>query len=171
MLMHEYVVYIIRSIRRSAESAEILPERTYVGITNNVKRRLRQHNQELKGGARYTRGRRWSYAFVIGGLKSKRNALVLEWCLKHCRRGGRTPLLRRLLSLHSVLSKASRWTKRGPTTAELWNDLWIWWCPKIFERVKSVDIDWSGLPLDVRPSFCIGSVQSWLFREPATDES
>ena len=30
----------------------------YCGITTNVKRRLKQHNGELKGGAKYTRGRR-----------------------------------------------------------------------------------------------------------------
>ena len=27
---------------------------TYLGITNNFKRRLRQHNGEIKGGAKYT---------------------------------------------------------------------------------------------------------------------
>lgn len=29
----------------------------YTGITTNVKRRLRQHRGEIKGGARYTRSR------------------------------------------------------------------------------------------------------------------
>ena len=28
--------------------------RTYLGITNNLKRRIRQHNCEIKGGAKYT---------------------------------------------------------------------------------------------------------------------
>lgn len=30
----------------------------YTGVTTDVKRRLRQHNGELKGGASYTRARR-----------------------------------------------------------------------------------------------------------------
>ena len=29
----------------------------YCGITTNLKKRLKQHNGELKGGAKYTRGR------------------------------------------------------------------------------------------------------------------
>ena len=29
----------------------------YCGITTNLKRRLKQHNGEIKGGAKYTRGR------------------------------------------------------------------------------------------------------------------
>ena len=28
---------------------------TYLGITNNSNRRLRQHNREIKGGAKYTK--------------------------------------------------------------------------------------------------------------------
>ena len=30
----------------------------YCGITTNLERRLKQHNGELKGGAKYTRGKR-----------------------------------------------------------------------------------------------------------------
>tara|TARA_B100000212_G_C27068828_1_gene403009 strand:+ start:202 stop:462 length:261 start_codon:yes stop_codon:yes gene_type:complete len=30
----------------------------YCGITTNLERRLKQHNGEVKGGAKYTRGRR-----------------------------------------------------------------------------------------------------------------
>ena len=29
-------------------------KKNYIGITNNVTRRLRQHNKEIKGGAKYT---------------------------------------------------------------------------------------------------------------------
>ena len=30
----------------------------YCGITTNLERRLKQHNGEIKGGAKYTRGKR-----------------------------------------------------------------------------------------------------------------
>ena len=46
--MNYYFVYILRCNDGSL----------YCGITTDVARRLRQHNGELKGGARYTRSRR-----------------------------------------------------------------------------------------------------------------
>ena len=41
----------------------------YCGITTNLERRLKQHNGMLKGGAKYTRGRRPCqviYTFYFG---------------------------------------------------------------------------------------------------------
>lgn len=54
------------------------PRRTYKGFTVNPLRRLRQHNGEIKGGARYTRGRRNRMAILIAGFPSKRDALSFE---------------------------------------------------------------------------------------------
>ena len=44
---------------------------SYVGMTNNIVRRLRQHNQIIKGGAKYTRliGDGWDYICFIDGFK------------------------------------------------------------------------------------------------------
>lgn len=40
-------------------------KRTYIGCTNNLKRRLRQHNGEIKGGARATQtSRPWTFFCV-----------------------------------------------------------------------------------------------------------
>lgn len=69
--------------------------RTYVGVSNNVERRLRQHNREIVGGARATRVRpgeeaTWRLLFVVQGLE-KRTALQLEWRL-HRRQHRPTPL-------------------------------------------------------------------------------
>nr|WP_255216722.1 GIY-YIG nuclease family protein [Pseudenhygromyxa sp. WMMC2535] len=67
-------------------------ERTYVGISVDVDRRLCQHNGELPGGARSTRaGRPWAVARRWGpfehgqaarlerALKRRRGALRLDW--------------------------------------------------------------------------------------------
>ena len=57
--------------------------RTYVGYTVDFKRRLRQHNREIKGGAKATAGRKWRMILQITGLPDKHHALSLEWHLKH----------------------------------------------------------------------------------------
>jgi putative endonuclease len=46
--------------------------RTYVGIATDVARRLRQHNGELAGGARATRGHRpWAVGRVVGPVATR----------------------------------------------------------------------------------------------------
>ena len=50
--------------------------RTYVGATVNPARRLRQHNGELAGGARATKGRAWTRRFLVGGFADERAALL-----------------------------------------------------------------------------------------------
>lgn len=56
---------------------------TYIGITNNLEKRLNQHNKILKYGAKSTRkSNQWKYYFVIG-LFSKSDVLRFEWYWKH----------------------------------------------------------------------------------------
>jgi predicted GIY-YIG superfamily endonuclease len=58
--------------------------RTYVGKTNNPQRRLRQHNGEIKGGAKYTKAYRpYQIVCLIEGFTTERDALRFEWHLKH----------------------------------------------------------------------------------------
>jgi structure-specific endonuclease subunit SLX1 len=60
--------------------------RTYNGFTNNLKKRLRQHNQEIKGGARYTTkfgNKTWNFCAFMTGFPDKYNALQCEWRIKH----------------------------------------------------------------------------------------
>ncbi|XP_020679871.1 structure-specific endonuclease subunit SLX1 homolog isoform X1 [Dendrobium catenatum] len=59
----KWSVYLIASTR--------VP-RTYVGVTTNFFRRLKQHNGELKGGAKASSaGRPWSLACIIRGFKDR----------------------------------------------------------------------------------------------------
>ena len=61
--------------------------RTYIGITNNLHRRIRQHNQEIKGGAKYTRGRQWRVVCYVGHFSTKSEAMRFEWRFKRSGRG------------------------------------------------------------------------------------
>jgi len=71
-------LYVLRS--------QLNSHKTYIGVTNDVMRRLRQHNGQLSGGARYThRFRPWSF-YAIFRMNSRRDALSLEWHVKHRRR-------------------------------------------------------------------------------------
>lgn len=57
---------------------------TYFGCTNNISRRLRQHNGEICGGARATRSNRpWKLWFCINGFgNNSSSALRYEWFCK-----------------------------------------------------------------------------------------
>ena len=57
---------------------------TYVGFTTDPFRRLRQHNGEIKGGAKRTRKHRpWKICAVIGAVPSKFDGLSLEFAWQH----------------------------------------------------------------------------------------
>ena len=66
--------------------------KTYNGYTNNLERRLRQHNMEIKGGAKYTTREvvknavTWRYLCVVTSPSedfTKQKALSLEWHIKY----------------------------------------------------------------------------------------
>ncbi len=86
-------------------------KRTYVGVTNDPRRRLRQHRRELTGGARATAGP-WDWAYllhVVGFERDKRRALSFEWHLKRAskRQKGR-PAARRVAAARALLARP-RW--------------------------------------------------------------
>ncbi|KAL1811682.1 hypothetical protein ACET3Z_021747 [Daucus carota] len=63
------------------------PIKTYVGVTADFSRRLRQHNGELKGGAKASRaGRPWVCACLIQGFMDKSKAYSFESKWKICSR-------------------------------------------------------------------------------------
>lgn len=108
---------------------------TYVGVTNDMRRRLRQHNGALRGGARYTRRHKtiWRLLFVVDDLPDRRTALQLEWRL-HRRAlpsprgspfgrgaaGRRALQLQRALSMERVTASAPRSATLAPTIT--WHD-------------------------------------------------
>ena len=69
--MSDWVVYLLRCADDSL----------YTGVARDLERRLQQHNGELAGGARYTRGRRpvsllWSEACASRSVAQQREAAI-----------------------------------------------------------------------------------------------
>lgn len=100
--------------------SEANPKRIYVGMTNNLKRRLRQHNGEITGGARSTSSklhRPWQVAFYVHGL-TRTEAAQLEWAIKHHRIKGASGVegFQRKLT---ALMQRDRWTLRAPLVSEV----------------------------------------------------
>ena len=59
---------------------------SYVGVTNNMARRIRQHNGEISGGARYTSRHAPWRVHAMFQLTNRHDALSLEWKVKHRKR-------------------------------------------------------------------------------------
>jgi len=105
-----YLVYLIR-----------LGNYSYVGMTNDFFHRWRQHNKEIKGGAKYTTRciekkndcqkteDMWYPILIIDGFKTMKEAMQCEWKLK--RRKGH---LNRVRWSHELLTNHDRWTSKSP---------------------------------------------------------
>jgi predicted GIY-YIG superfamily endonuclease len=92
---------------------------TYNGSTNDPFRRLRQHNEEISGGAKATHGKggAWEIYALLSGFPDHVNALSCEWRIK-CpsgKPGKRAPkyngVINRAKSLNEILV-LDRWTKQ-----------------------------------------------------------
>ena len=86
---------------------------TYIGATVDLNKRLRQHNQEIKGGAKLTsnkvnKGYQWSRAMYVSGFPDWKAALQFEWRWKQLSRTRRInnvkPLENRIHALIHLLS-------------------------------------------------------------------
>ena len=93
---------------------------TYVGATVNLDRRLRQHNKEIKGGAKLTgravaKGHKWRRVCYATGFPTWKCALQFEWKWKFLTRKtpkGGSSLQRRLEALN-VLTASERSTTQS----------------------------------------------------------
>lgn len=74
---HQYMLYLLQNDVNG---------RTYLGVTNNINRRLRQHNGIIKGGAKYTTAfkstGKWILRAFVDKL-TKHDAYSYEKLIKH----------------------------------------------------------------------------------------
>ena len=71
-----YYVYLLKSYDKSKLT-------TYVGYTNDLKKRLNMHNSGK--GAKFTRGRKWKIIYTEK-FKTKSEAISREYYIKNNRR-------------------------------------------------------------------------------------
>ena len=69
-----YFVYMLKSLGKESI--------TYVGYTNNLKKRINLHNNNK--GAKFTRGRKWKLIYKEK-LNSKKEAISREYYIKNKR--------------------------------------------------------------------------------------
>ncbi len=109
---NKFYCYIIRSTNQSFSNS------TYNGSTNNLVRRLRQHNGEIVGGAKSTSGKGpWVYIAIWEGFQSHKEALSCEWRIKHPTNSRTRPaqfngVVGRIKSLNLLLN-LDCWTKQS----------------------------------------------------------
>ena len=78
MTENKYYCYILKS------KNPLYPDITYNGSTNNMERRLRQHNGDCSGGAKATKGKGpWIPYIILEGFECRTEALSCEWRIKH----------------------------------------------------------------------------------------
>lgn len=116
---------------------------TYAGVSPDPVRRLRQHNGEIVGGAKYTRsrGNGWKHICLVMGFQNKIQTLQFEWAVKHasnkesgCKSGG--GIKNRLKKLIYIMNK-EQWTKKSPLSITV---------PLTIEWKENIDIGNYFLP-------------------------
>jgi predicted GIY-YIG superfamily endonuclease len=120
----DYVCYLLE--QTSPCKTQGRGRSTYIGVTRNLHRRLRQHCGEIRGGARRTRGAQWRVVLWVQGFHTYAEALQFEWAFQKRRlqlsdatrsfqrqASGVKRLAPKLRRLHA-LTLLPRWTRAAP---------------------------------------------------------
>jgi len=91
---------------------------TYAGVSPDPVKRLRKHNGEISGGAKYTKsvGPGWTHVCLVHGFQTKNQSLQFEWAVKHVPPRNSGGLISRLKKLYTILNKA-QWTSKSPNAS------------------------------------------------------
>ena len=101
--MSNYVIYLLYNTVNNC---------TYIGITNNKERRIRQHNGELVGGAKYTHAKKENGEWLFYGwihskidtILVKNRALSLEKKIKiFSRKIDGYPIEKRISAIYKII--------------------------------------------------------------------
>ena len=88
---------------------------TYAGVSPEPTRRLRQHNGEISGGAKYTtsKGPGWKHLCIVSGFQDKIQSMQFEWAVKHIPPRNAGGIQNRIKKLFLTLNK-DKWTSKSP---------------------------------------------------------
>jgi len=108
----QWYCYLLRS------QNPLYKNKTYNGSTNNLERRLAQHNGQKAGGAKATCGKRpWEFYAILTGFNTHNEALSCEWRIKHPTNKKQRPakyngIEGRINSLNLILT-LDKWTSKS----------------------------------------------------------
>jgi len=110
---------------------DINSQRTYVGATLDIHRRLLQHNGVQSGGAKATSGRQWSRICHVTGFPHERAALQFEWKWKNLTKKENGSALDRRTKALIVLLNSSQSTSKATDYKEYVDSLEVIWEDKL----------------------------------------
>jgi predicted GIY-YIG superfamily endonuclease len=110
----------------------------YIGYTVDFKKRIRQHNGEIKGGAKRTKkGRPWHPICLIKGFEDASTALRFEFRLQHYRRNyKKDPVLWVIDNLIDLIKKGDGSIIKK--NKKSWPELVIHWYDKYSVPLENV---------------------------------
>ena len=135
-----WACYILKSIN------DLSNNKTYIGSTNSTKRRIRQHNREIVGGAKAT-------AFIypaemyciITGFMNHQSTLRCEWLLKHP--DGKKKINNKyrgidgkIKGLNNLILYSEKWSKKSENA-----NLTIWIHDKYYHL-----LDYNNYPVNIK---------------------
>ena len=106
---------------------------TYAGVSPDPIKRLRKHNSEICGGAKYTtsKGPGWKHVCIITGFKTKQQSLQFEWASKHVPPRNNGGIVSRIKKLYILLNR-EKWTSKSPMSDTVPLEItWHYDCPEL----------------------------------------
>ena len=134
----QWYCYILRTIN------PFFANYTYNGSTNDLARRLLQHNGQKGGGAKATCNKGpWEYYAVLTGFSTHNEALSCEWKIKHptgkkIRPAKYNGILGRINSLNLILT-LDKWTSKS-SGLDSGREYTLYLANDIFDIVKANNI-------------------------------
>jgi predicted GIY-YIG superfamily endonuclease len=113
---------------------------TYAGVSPDPIKRLRKHNKEIAGGAKYTlsKGSGWEHICLVSGFQTKIQSMQFEWAVKHIPPRDAGGLVSRIRKLYVTLNKPY-WTSKSPRADSVPLEIkWIMDVDKIFKGDRTL---------------------------------